>query len=73
MKNCNELFEHQILETLIQISLYNYFDFESKICKACESTKKDLGEDSPEYDMWYQVKDKYTKLTLDQVGQWSAP
>jgi hypothetical protein len=45
------------------------FDFESKICKACESTKKDLGEDSPEYDIWYQGhKDKCTKTHTGSSG-----
>ncbi|CAB3990356.1 Hypothetical predicted protein [Paramuricea clavata] len=45
------------------------FDFESKIRKACESTKKDLGEDSPEYDIWYQGhEDKCTKTHTGSSG-----
>ena len=29
------------------------FDFESKLCKECKTTKRDLGEDSCEFDIWY--------------------
>ena len=29
------------------------YDFESKICRECQIAKKDLGEDSPEFDIWF--------------------
>jgi hypothetical protein len=29
------------------------FDFELKLCSECSSAKKDLGEDSAEYAIWY--------------------
>jgi hypothetical protein len=31
------------------------FDFELKLCSECTSAKKDLGEDSAEYAIWYGV------------------
>ena len=31
------------------------YDFESKICRECQLAKKDLGEDSPEFDIWFGV------------------
>ena len=29
------------------------FDFELKLCSECSSARKDLGEDSAEYAIWY--------------------
>jgi hypothetical protein len=29
------------------------YDFESKICRECQTAKKDLGEDSPEFSIWF--------------------
>ncbi|CAB4040580.1 Hypothetical predicted protein [Paramuricea clavata] len=45
------------------------FDFESKLCKECETTKRDLGEDSCEFDIWYGGhKDQCTQTHTGSSG-----
>lgn len=45
------------------------YDFESKLCSECTSTKKDLGEDTPEFDIWFQGhKDHCTKTHTGSSG-----
>ena len=45
------------------------FDFESKLCSECTSAKKDLGEDSAEYAIWYGGhKDECTQTHIGSSG-----